>query len=111
MKFAATSALLAFAASFSACAAPPDPPMVGGPCSYETKVIGAAVTAVDGAEIGLVDEDGVTFYQRAEAFRETVEVGQYYLFEKRYIVQGTCTPYSFLLIGPPPKAAVLEGGE
>lgn len=85
--------------------------MVGGPCSYETKVIGATVTGVGDPEIDLVDEDGVTFYQRAEAFREPVEVGQYYLFEKRYIVEGTCTPYNFLLIGPPPKAAVLESGE
>lgn len=111
MKFAITSALLVFAASFSACAMPPESPMVGGPCSYETKMIGATVTVVRDTEVDLVDEEGVTFYQRAEAFRETVEVGQYYLFEKRYIVEGTCTPYNFRLIGPPPKAAVLEGGE
>ena len=111
MKFSATLALLASAISFSACAMPPLVPRVGGSCSYESKVIGATVSVVRDDDIDLVDEDGVTFYQRATSFPEPVEVGQYYLFQKNYIVEGTCTPYNFLLIGAPPKAAVLEDSE
>lgn len=83
-------------------AAMPGSPMVGGPCSYEFREVDAAVLRVLDEDIELQDEDGVTFYLPADVFDAPVETGEHYRFEKRFIVEGTCTPYGFQLIGPAP---------
>lgn len=73
-------------------------PMVGGPCTYETAEVTATVTAVqEGA--ALLKEDGteIVFDMPLTRFGNPPEIGQQYSMAKRYIVKGTCTPYSYML--------------
>lgn len=109
MKTAAALTALAMA-SLPACASPPTP-MVGGPCSYEFKTVTASVLRVLDGDIELQDEDGVTFYIEADRFDAPPEVQQRYRFQKRYITQGSCTPFGFQLIGPAEAPMPSDGAE
>jgi hypothetical protein len=100
-----TLRLIAGLAAFSAlaaCQTPADPvtPMVGGPCRYEFTSITATVMRVLDDEIEFAEEDHSRFWIAASDFNEPPEPGQRYNFEKRYIVEGTCTPYGYQLAGP-----------
>lgn len=72
-------------------------PMVGGPCRYDAKDVTATVVKVfdDGA---LMQEDGtsIVFEVELQRFAEPPEAGQQYEMAKRFIVEGTCTPYSYM---------------
>jgi len=92
---AALTALGAYQAS-----AQGDPPMVGGPCRYEFTTITATVTRIFDDGIELSEPDGQTFEIRPQDFPEPPESGQRYKVAKRYVVEGSCTPYGYMLAGP-----------
>jgi hypothetical protein len=75
-------------------------PMVGGPCAYETKEVIGTVTAVDGAEAEFEDTDGQTFWMDLPGISSGLAAGTQLRFSKDFIVEGTCTPFSYILIGP-----------
>ena len=88
----------------------PGTPMVGGPCSYEFKDTVATVDRVLEGEAELTDADGVTFYKRLDEFDPAPQPGDRYDVVKRYIVEGSCTPYGFQISGPAAEPAS-EAGE
>ena len=77
-----------------------DMPMVGGPCAYDTKEITAMVKSVNGTEVELEEADGHVFWHDLASPDETLAPGARLRFTKRFIVEGTCTPFSYVLIGP-----------
>lgn len=77
-----------------------DVPMVGGPCAYGTKEITATVRSVNAAEIELEEADGHVFWHDLPSPDATLAPGARLRFTKRFIVEGTCTPFSYTLIGP-----------
>lgn len=89
---------------------PPPPPMVGGPCRYDFKEAEATVTRVFEDNAELIDEDGDTFYKLLDEFDPPAEVGRRYKVEKRFITQGTCTPYGFGTLVPVTETGS-EGGQ
>ena len=106
MKLSPRSAAFFFsvclAAPLAACKTPLDPvtPMVGGPCRYEFKTITATVARILEEDVEFSEEDDSRFWIDKSYFDDTPEPGQRFSFEKRYIVEGTCTPYGYQLIGP-----------
>lgn len=100
MRYRISIAFLAI--GLAACETPLDPvtPMVGGPCRYEFTTITATVERILDGDVEFSDEDDSRFWIATSSFYATPEVGQRYSFEKRYIVEGTCTPYGYQLIGP-----------
>jgi hypothetical protein len=75
-------------------------PIVGGPCAYETKEVIGTVAAVDGAEVEFEDTDGQTFWMDLPGISSGLAAGTQLRFSKDFIVEGTCTPFSYTLIGP-----------
>lgn len=75
-------------------------PIVGGPCAYETKEVIGEVIAVDGVEVEFEDTDGQTFWMDLPAISSGLTAGMQLRFSKDFIVEGTCTPFSYTLIGP-----------
>jgi hypothetical protein len=89
--------------SETADTAMPDPdmgPIVGGPCAYETKEVIGTVAAVDGGEVEFEDTDGQTFWMDLPGISSGLTAGMQLRFSKDFIVEGTCTPFSYTLIGP-----------
>lgn len=83
----------------AACHTPgPEPIMVGGPCRYENMEVTATVTRIFDDGIEMAEPDGSTFEIRPQDFMEPPEPGQRYRLAKRYIVEGSCTPYSYMLM-------------
>lgn len=72
-------------------------PMVGGPCRYDTKEVTATVVKVFD-DAALMQEDGtsIVFEVELQRFAEPPEAGQQHTMAKRFIVEGSCTPYSYM---------------
>ncbi|MBY9068354.1 hypothetical protein K1X12_15745 [Hyphomonas sp. WL0036] len=103
--------ILPVSLSLAACAAPmPGTPMVGGPCSYAFMTTIATVSRVLDEDIELVDAEGLTFYKPLDEFDPVPEVGARFEVAKRYITQGSCTPYGFEITRPAPEETS-ESGE
>ncbi len=72
-------------------------PMVGGPCRYDSKEVTAAVVQVfDDAARMQEDGTSIVFEVELQRFAEPPAVGQQYTMSKRFIVEGTCTPYTYM---------------
>ena len=99
MKFAPLALAACLTAPLAACHTPVAP-IVGGPCRYEFTTVTATVTRVFDDEIEFSEEDGSRFGISPAEFAGPPAPGQRYEFEKRYIVEGACTPYGYQLIGP-----------
>ncbi len=72
-------------------------PRVGGPCSYETTVVVAAVTQVTDTSVQLSEPEARPFTLPSTVFSEAPVVGQEFNFTKRKITKSTCSPliYSY----------------
>jgi hypothetical protein len=76
------------------------PPVIGGPCTYEDSTVVGTILQVEGADVALIEADGTPFFQDRSAFgsvNSNPQPGDRFEIRKSSIVQGTCTPVSYLV--------------
>ncbi len=76
------------------------PPVIGGPCTYEDSTVVGTILQVEGADVALIEADGTPFFQDLSAFQSVnsnPQPGDRFEISKSSIVQGTCTPVSYLV--------------
>jgi hypothetical protein len=97
-RFLPAAAACVLLAALPACAMSPKSQMVGGPCSYDSMEATGTVEAVH-EDAALMKEDGtdIVFDVALSRFKDPPEKGQRYNLAKSFIVEGTCTPYSYML--------------
>jgi hypothetical protein len=99
-RFLSAIAACCVLTTLPACAMGPKSQMVGGPCSYDSMDVTGTVEAVY-EDAALIKEDGtdIVFEIALSRFSDPPEKGQRFRLAKRFIVEGTCTPYSYMLGG------------
>ncbi|WP_339681355.1 hypothetical protein [uncultured Hyphomonas sp.] len=75
----------------------PTPPIVGGPCSYETSIITATVTEVD-EDGALFEGPEGEFWVPGSYLGTLPTVGDTLTLKRDRITEGTCTPEMYEVV-------------